>query len=60
MSPTLGLEMCQKCGCYEAHYLLMYDDPETREVVEFHLCRPCQMMMVNTIRRCQGLFDRGA
>ena len=46
---------CVKCKCNIAHYKLSYDDPETRRVVKLELCRLCQMMMVNTIERCQGL-----
>jgi len=56
MTPVLGLRMCQKCGCYEARYEITYTNPDTRNDIILHLCRPCQMMMVNMIERAQGLF----
>ena len=56
MTPTLGLRMCQKCGCYEARYEISYTNPDTRSDIVLHLCRPCQRQMVAMIERAQGLY----
>lgn len=53
----LGMIWCQKCGCHEARYRIMFEEPDTREEVELNLCRMCQIMTVTTIKRCQGLFE---
>lgn len=56
MTPALGLRMCQKCACNEARYEITYYNPLNNSDIILHLCRPCQIMMVNTIERAQGLF----
>ena len=57
MMHAIGLEMCNRCGCYEAHYLLKFDDPDTRTVKEWHLCRACQRSIVTVLDRCQGMME---
>ena len=54
---TLGIKLCEKCGCHEAFYSVEYDDPIDGKRYKHELCRPCMLMMRNTIRRCQGMFE---
>jgi len=55
MTSALGLRYCQKCGCYEARYEISYTNPLTNSDIILHLCRTCQIQMVNMIEYAQGI-----